>query len=82
MAAAPFESPVERVGRASMSDTTTPQQLGEWVDSLLSQIEKRFEERNKQVVQRMNDMADRLDTLESSIQELVHGSDAKPAPTA
>lgn len=51
-AAATFEAPVERMGRASMSDTTTPQQLGDWVDSLLTQIEERFEERNKQVVQR------------------------------
>ncbi|SHO79085.1 Uncharacterized protein MSYG_3434 [Malassezia sympodialis ATCC 42132] len=65
-----------------MSDTTTPQQLGDWVDSLLTQIEERFEERNKHVVQRMNDMADRLDALEASIQELVRGSDVKPAPTA
>lgn len=28
----------------------------------------------------VNEMADRIDALESSIQELVHGSDAKPSP--
>lgn len=40
------------MGRASMSDTTTPQQLGDWVESLLTQIEERFDERSKHVVQR------------------------------
>ena len=43
---------------------------------------KRFAEQNQQVVKRMNEMADRIDALESSILELVHGSEAKPAPAA
>lgn len=62
--------------RAMTDESAAPQQLSEWVESLLTQIEKRFDEQNKQVVNRMNEMADRIDALESSIQELVHGSDA------
>ena len=60
---------------AMTDESAAPQQLGDWVESLLTQIEKRFDEQNKQVVNRMNEMADRIDALESSIQELVHGSD-------
>lgn len=71
---------------ATMSNSTgesaTTQQLGDWVESLLAQVEKRFAEQNQQVVKRMNEMADRIDALESSILELVHGSEAKPAPAA
>lgn len=64
----------------SAAESAAPQQLGDWIESLLSKIEKRFDEQNNQVVDRMNEMADRIDALESSIQELVHGSDAKPSP--
>ena len=61
------------------SQLTTPDQLGDWIESLLAQVETRLDERNKQVAARMNDMSDRIDALESSIQgasppltELVH----------
>lgn len=67
---------------SSTSESAASQQLGDWVESLLTQVEKRFDEQNKQVVKRMNEMADRIDALESSILELVHGSEAKPAPAA
>lgn len=51
-----------------MSQLTTPDQLGDWIESLLAQVETRLDERNKQVAARMNDMSDRIDALESSIQ--------------
>lgn len=74
---------------ATMSQITTPQQLSDWVEALLSQVETRLNERNKQVEIRsmcvadaVNEMADRIDALESSIQgmprtnaELVHGTE-------
>ena len=66
----------------STGESATTQQLGDWVESLLAQVEKRFSEQNQQVVNRMNEMADRIGALESSILELVHGSEAKPAPAA
>ena len=66
----------------STGESATTQQLGDWVESLLAQVEKRLSEQNQQVVNRMNEMADRIDALESSILELVHGSEAKPAPAA
>ena len=66
----------------STGESATTQQLGDWVESLLAQVEKRFSEQNQQVVNRMNEMADRIDALESSILELLHGSEAKPAPAA
>ncbi|WFD31180.1 hypothetical protein MSPP1_002214 [Malassezia sp. CBS 17886] len=65
-----------------MSQAAASHQLGEWVESLLQQVENRFEEHNKQVAMRMNEMSDRIDALESSIQELVHGAgDCPPTPT-
>lgn len=63
-----------------MSQITTPQQLGNWVDALLTQVESRLNERNKQVENRsmlytnaVNEMADRIDALEASIQGMYFG---------
>ena len=36
----------------SAADSAAPQQLGDWIESLLSKIEKRFDEQNNQVVDR------------------------------
>jgi hypothetical protein len=35
-----------------MSQVTTPQQLGDWVETLLSQVEARLDERSKQMAKR------------------------------
>lgn len=59
-----------------MASITTPQQLSNWVESLLVQVESRLGERNRQVEMRstyavadeVNEMAERIDALESSIQ--------------
>lgn len=68
-----------------MSGATSSEQLGEWVESLLTQVETRLQERNKQVVSRstyrrvkvksrspplVNEMSDRIDALEASIQRV------------
>lgn len=36
----------------SAAESAAPQQLGDWIESLLSKIEKRFDEQNNQVVDR------------------------------
>lgn len=69
-----------------MNELTTPDQLGDWIESLLAQVETRLDERNKQVAARMNDMSDRIDALESSIQgaspPLTQSSSTPRHPTA
>ncbi|CDR87145.1 uncharacterized protein SPSC_00271 [Sporisorium scitamineum] len=55
-------------------DICSPHQLIDWVDTVLGQLESRFDDMNGQVTARMNEMSSRIDALESSIQDLIHGT--------
>ncbi|EST07467.1 Heat shock factor binding 1 [Kalmanozyma brasiliensis GHG001] len=55
-------------------DISSPHQLIDWVDTVLGQLETRFDDMNGQVTARMNEMSSRIDALESSIQDLIHGT--------
>ncbi|SAM82267.1 uncharacterized protein UBRO_20656 [Ustilago bromivora] len=58
-------------------DISSPHQLIDWVDTVLGQLESRFDDMNGQVTSRMNEMSSRIDALGSSIQDLIHGT---PSP--
>ncbi|KAJ1027588.1 hypothetical protein NDA18_003589 [Ustilago nuda] len=49
-------------------DISSPHQLIDWVDTVLGQLESRFDDMNGQITSRMNEMSSRIDALESSIQ--------------
>ncbi|KIS70317.1 uncharacterized protein UMAG_11671 [Mycosarcoma maydis] len=55
-------------------DISSPHQLIDWVDTVMSQLESRFDDMNAQVTARMNEMSSRIDALETSIQDLIHGT--------
>ncbi|SPO22948.1 uncharacterized protein UTRI_01626 [Ustilago trichophora] len=55
-------------------EISSPHQLIDWVDTVLGQLESRFDDMNGQVTARMNEMSGRIDALESSIQDLIHGT--------
>lgn len=60
-------------------DVVSPGELCGFVDTLLSQLETRFDEMSDQVLQRMNDMSSRIDQLENTIQDLMHGDVDQPS---
>ncbi|KZO96636.1 hypothetical protein CALVIDRAFT_598199 [Calocera viscosa TUFC12733] len=55
------------------TDISSPHELTAFVESLLTQLETRFDEMSGQVLERMNAMSTRVDALEASIQDLISG---------
>jgi len=59
-------------------EVVSPGELCGFVDTLLNQLETRFEEMSEQVVTKMNAMSNRIDSLENAIQDLMHGDIDQP----
>ncbi|KAL7423824.1 hypothetical protein Q5752_001408 [Cryptotrichosporon argae] len=54
-------------------DVVSPGELCGFVDTLLTQLETRFDEMSEQVLSRMSEMSARIDGLETAISDLMHG---------
>ncbi|WVW82269.1 hypothetical protein I302_104275 [Kwoniella bestiolae CBS 10118] len=65
-------------------DVVSPGELCGFVDTLLAQLETRFDEMSDQVLARMNEMSHRIDNLENAIENLMqddlHENVISPAP--
>ncbi|RSH80126.1 hypothetical protein EHS25_007231 [Saitozyma podzolica] len=68
-------------GAGLAKDVVSPGELCGFVDTLLSQLETRFDEMSEQVLGRMNDMSTRIDGLENAIQDLMHGGSTRERPS-
>ncbi|KAN0064799.1 hypothetical protein ACQY0O_001856 [Thecaphora frezii] len=73
---APGASPLKPDPLSIMGEISSPHQLVDWVDTLLVQLENRFDEMSAQVEARMTEMSTRIDALENSIQDLISGTTA------
>ncbi|ORY28996.1 heat shock factor binding protein 1-domain-containing protein [Naematelia encephala] len=51
----------------------SPVELCGFVDTMLAQLETRFEDHSEQMLARMNDMSTRIDNLENTISDLMNG---------
>ncbi|KAL7415038.1 hypothetical protein BDY24DRAFT_383504 [Mrakia frigida] len=58
----------------TVGEISSPVELMTFVDSLLGQLEDKFSETSKDVLDRMTTMSTRIDTLESSINEILNGA--------
>ncbi|KAF8526211.1 heat shock factor binding protein 1-domain-containing protein [Hysterangium stoloniferum] len=61
-------------------DISSPHELTAFVETLLGQLETRFEDMSAQILDRMTQMSARVDSLESSIQDLINGDMTGSAP--
>ncbi|KAH9902970.1 heat shock factor binding protein 1-domain-containing protein [Cubamyces menziesii] len=59
-------------------DISSPHELTAFVESLLEQLDQKFEDMSSQILDRMTQMSSRVDALEASIHDIIN-SDA-PAP--
>ncbi|WRT64116.1 uncharacterized protein IL334_001045 [Kwoniella shivajii] len=59
-------------GLVGAKDVVSPGELCGFVDTLLAQLETRFDEMSEQVLSRMNEMSSRIDNLENAIEGLMH----------
>jgi len=61
------------------SDISSPHELTAFVETLLEQLETKFDDVSSQILERMNQMATRVDALEASIQDIIN-VDLPPPP--
>ncbi|EIM22172.1 hypothetical protein WALSEDRAFT_32300 [Wallemia mellicola CBS 633.66] len=52
-------------------DISSPHELTAFVEDVLNKLDTKFDVMSNTVLERMNEMSDRVDSLEASIQELV-----------
>ncbi|KAJ9108843.1 hypothetical protein QFC21_000163 [Naganishia friedmannii] len=50
----------------------SPGELTVFIDNMLADLEARFDEMSQDVITRMNAMGDRIDTIETSIQDIIN----------
>ncbi|OBZ72413.1 hypothetical protein A0H81_08012 [Grifola frondosa] len=63
------------------SDISSPHELTAFVESLLEQLDAKFDDMSSQILDRMNQMSSRVDALEVSIQDIIN-SDATAVPSS
>jgi len=61
------------------SDISSPHELTAFVETLLEQLEAKFDDVSSQILERMNQMSSRVDALEASIQDIIN-VDLQPPP--
>ncbi|KAH8118109.1 heat shock factor binding protein 1-domain-containing protein [Phellopilus nigrolimitatus] len=55
------------------SDITSPHELTAFVETLLEQLDTKFDDMSSQFLKRMDMMSTRVDALEVSIQDIING---------
>ncbi|KAG6850111.1 hypothetical protein H0H93_001032 [Arthromyces matolae] len=60
------------------SDISSPHELTAFVESLLEQLDAKFDEMSTQILDRMSQMSTRVDALEASIQDIINGDASMP----
>ncbi|KAI0261136.1 hypothetical protein BC834DRAFT_897427 [Gloeopeniophorella convolvens] len=76
---------------ANPADISSPHELTAFVETLLEQLDAKFNDMSSQIIDRMMQTSNRVDALESSIQDIINGDGASstapsdspsPAPVA
>ncbi|KAJ7470807.1 heat shock factor binding protein 1-domain-containing protein [Mycena latifolia] len=60
------------------SDISSPHELTAFVETLLEQLDTKFDEMSTQILDRMAQMSTRVDALEASIQDIINGDVSVP----
>jgi len=63
------------------SDISSPHELTAFVESLLEQLDAKFDDMSSQILDRMMQMSTRVDALEASIQDIINGDGANVSPS-
>ncbi|KAG7089861.1 hypothetical protein E1B28_011505 [Marasmius oreades] len=67
-------------GNIGVNHISSPHELTAFVETLLEQLDSKFDEMSSQILERMSQMSTRVDALESSIQDIING-DVPASPT-
>ncbi|KAI0703768.1 heat shock factor binding protein 1-domain-containing protein [Cytidiella melzeri] len=63
------------------SDISSPHELTAFVETLLEQLDAKFDDMSTQILDRMEQMSTRVDALEASIQDIINGDTNGPTPS-
>ncbi|KAK7690949.1 hypothetical protein QCA50_006052 [Cerrena zonata] len=64
---------------ANPTDISSPHELTAFVETLLEQLDAKFDDMSTQILDRIGQMSSRVDALEASIQDIIN-NDSVPAP--
>ncbi|EGN99182.1 hypothetical protein SERLA73DRAFT_123000 [Serpula lacrymans var. lacrymans S7.3] len=59
-------------------EISSPHELTAFVETLLEQLDTKFDDMSSQILDRMNQMSARVDALEASIQDIINGDVTTP----
>ncbi|KAJ7666301.1 heat shock factor binding protein 1-domain-containing protein [Mycena rosella] len=65
-------------GTIGPGDISSPHELTAFVETLLEQLDTKFDEMSTQILDRMTQMSTRVDALEASIQDIINGDVSVP----
>ncbi|KAJ3812296.1 heat shock factor binding protein 1-domain-containing protein [Lentinula lateritia] len=79
------KTPLARMGTTTtpkptmgVTNISSPHELTAFVETLLEQLDTKFDEMSSQILDRMDQMSTRVDALESSIQDIINGDLSVP----
>ncbi|KAH9945418.1 heat shock factor binding protein 1-domain-containing protein [Epithele typhae] len=67
---------------ASAPDISSPHELTAFVESLLEQLDQKFDDMSNQILDRMTQMSSRVDALEASIQDIINSDTPGQPPSS
>ncbi|KAL0945457.1 hypothetical protein HGRIS_000947 [Hohenbuehelia grisea] len=67
------KKPATSTGALRATDISSPHELTAFVETLLEQLDTKFDEMSTQILDRMTQMSTRVDALEASIQDIING---------
>ncbi|KAF7317195.1 hypothetical protein HMN09_00454400 [Mycena chlorophos] len=65
-------------GKIGPNDISSPHELTAFVETLLEQLDSKFDEMSSQILDRMSQMSTRVDALEASISDIISGDLSVP----
>ncbi|KAF5375598.1 hypothetical protein D9757_008515 [Collybiopsis confluens] len=76
------EGDTAKVSTSSLGaqNISSPHELTAFVETLLEQLDSKFDEMSTQILDRMTQMSTRVDALEAAIQDIING-DVPPSPS-
>ncbi|KAG8212950.1 heat shock factor binding protein 1-domain-containing protein [Butyriboletus roseoflavus] len=72
-------TPTKQSVAAIPGEISSPHELTAFVETLLEQLDAKFDEMSSQILDRMAQMSNRVDALENAIQDIISGDVATPS---
>ncbi|KAG8900307.1 hypothetical protein FRB99_006127 [Tulasnella sp. 403] len=74
------KTPTKTTALAKPEEISSPHELTAFVESLLTQLETKFDDMSTQVLEKMTNMSNRVDALEVAVQDLINDAHIPATP--